>query len=114
MRKALLALPLMVAVCFSASVSSALDAAQDLPPGMELMPEDKGREETYYACASCHSIRLVLQQGMKRDDWGYLLDWMEEEQDMEPLDAKTETLVLDYLAKHYNTNRPNMPKPIGQ
>ena len=112
MRKILIALPLVVALGFSVSVSSSQDAAQELPPGMELMPEDKGREETYYACAACHSIRLVVQQGMKRKDWDYLLDWMAEEQDMEPLDAETETLVLDYLAKHYNTDRPNMPKPI--
>lgn len=74
---------------------------------------DKGVEETFYACTPCHSERIVAQQGLTRADWDELLDWMVEEQDMDEPDAELRTTILDYLSKHYNTDRPNRPKPAG-
>lgn len=68
------------------------------------LPAGKGREEVYYACSACHSIKLVLQQGLSRAAWAETLTWMVEEQEMEPLEAEEYGLVLDYLATHLNTD----------
>lgn len=70
----------------------------------------EGVEETYYACVACHSEMIVAQQGLTRADWDELLDWMVEEQGMNELDPEERDTILDYLAAHYNTARPNFPK----
>ncbi len=72
-----------------------------------------GVEETYYSCVACHSERIVAQQGLTRERWEKLLVWMVEEQGMPELDPETETIVLDYLAQHYNVDRPNFPAPAN-
>ena len=64
------------------------------------LPEDRGREEVLAYCGACHSLRLVIQQGLPRTEWADLLVWMYEEQEMEPLEPEEEVLVLDYLGKH--------------
>ena len=64
------------------------------------LPEDTGRAEVLAYCGACHSMKLVVQQGLTRQDWAELLVWMSEEQEMEPLERKDEKLVLDYLAQH--------------
>ena len=64
------------------------------------LPEDAGREEVLAYCGACHSMRLVIQQGLPRTEWADLLVWMYEEQEMEPLEPEEEVLVLDYLGKH--------------
>ncbi len=64
------------------------------------LPPDKGRDEVEAYCGACHSLRLVVQQGLSRSDWEELLVWMVEEQEMEPLGAEDRKLVLDYLSKH--------------
>jgi cytochrome c len=69
------------------------------------MPPGKGREETFGICGACHSIRLVIQQGLTRERWADAIDWMVEEQEMEKLDPKEEKLILDYLAKWYGPDR---------
>ena len=69
-----------------------------------------GAETTYYACIGCHSERIVAQQGQTREDWDELLVWMVEEQGMEKLSEADRAVVLDYLSKHYNTDRPHFPK----
>lgn len=81
-------------------------AAQD--DDYDLLPEGEGRDETYGMCSGCHSIKLVVQQGLPRDRWDYLLDWMVEEQGMPELDDETRKIVLDYLDAHLNTDhRPS-------
>ena len=72
--------------------------------------EAEGVEETYYNCIACHSERIVAQQGLTREGWDELLDWMVEEQGMPELDAETNVIVLDYLSNYYNTDRPHFPK----
>ena len=70
----------------------------------------KGVEETYAYCAACHSERIVAQQGLSRDGWIELIEWMIEEQEMEPIEEPDYALVLDYLSKNYGKDRPNFPK----
>jgi len=69
-----------------------------------------GVEETYYACTACHSEMIVAQQGKTRDGWDDLLDWMIEEQGMSELPSDERDIILDYLAEHYNIDRPNFPR----
>ncbi len=69
-----------------------------------------GVETTYYACTACHSERIVAQQGLSRTDWADLIEWMVEEQDMSEIEEPEHTEILDYLATHYGTERPNFPK----
>jgi len=70
-----------------------------------------GVEDTYYACTACHSEMIVAQQGLSRGGWDELLDWMVEEQGMSELDSEERRVILDYLAAHYNQDRPNFPRP---
>ena len=64
------------------------------------LPKNTGREEVLAYCGACHSMKLVVQQGLTRQVWAELLVWMYEEQEMDPLEPEEEKLVLDYLAEH--------------
>lgn len=70
-----------------------------------------GAEETYYACAACHSERLVSQQGITREGWEEVFEQMVEEHGMAELEEPDRSVILDYLATHYNTDRPHFPAP---
>jgi cytochrome c len=72
--------------------------------------EAPGVELTYAYCAACHSEMLVAQQGMTREDWDQLFEWMVEEQGMAEIEEPDRTIVLDYLAEHYNVDRPHFPR----
>jgi hypothetical protein len=77
----------------------------------KLLPEGEGRDEVYAICGGCHSIKMVIQQGLPRDRWNYLFDWMVEEQGMAELDMETRTTLLNYLDRHFNTDhRPTYIK----
>ena len=69
------------------------------------MPEDEGRLEVFGFCASCHSIDLVLQQGLTRAVWEEVLVDMVNEHQMVPLAPEVRRKVLDYLEKHYGPDR---------
>lgn len=70
----------------------------------------EGARVTYDYCASCHSERLVAQQGQTREGWDELLVWMVEKQGMQPIPEEDREAILDYLAEHYNTDRPHFPR----
>jgi cytochrome c len=72
--------------------------------------EAPGVEETFYTCSACHSEKLVAQQGMTRDRWDHLLDWMIEEQGMAELEPEDRAIILDYLSTHYGPDRPHFPQ----
>lgn len=80
-------------LAFRVSVSAAED--------YEGLPDDLGREAVYFNCTACHSIRLVTQQHLSRDEWNKLLTWMVETNGMEPLKPWARTRVLNYLATHF-------------
>ena len=79
------------------------------PEDFGVMVVAPGASETFDTCTPCHSERIVAQQGLRRDQWDELLDWMVEEQEMEPVDADLRTVILDYLGEHYGPDRPNFP-----
>ncbi len=70
------------------------------------LPEGPGREETYYLCNACHSIRLVTQQRMTRKGWDDTLVWMVEEQGMPELEPDERERILDYLDTHFDRDVP--------
>ena len=76
-------------------------AAEDDAFDFEGLPPGPGQEETYYNCVACHSMKLVTQQRLTRESWDEVLDWMVDEQEMEPMEPELRTTVLDYLAAHY-------------
>lgn len=65
------------------------------------LPPGPGREEVFYTCQACHSLRIVVQQGLTRHSWEETLTWMVEEQGMPEPDEETLSLILDYLAANY-------------
>jgi hypothetical protein len=71
--------------------AGAEDDTYGLPPG-------EGREDVLIYCGACHSVRLVVQQGLTRSGWEDLLQWMYDEQGMSELAPDEEKRVLDYLA----------------
>ena len=95
----------LAAACALAAVPG---AAEEGEFGQLVVAE--GAEETFYACTACHSEMIVAQQGKTREGWADLLDWMTEEQGMAELDPAERDVILDYLAAHYNTDRPNFPR----
>lgn len=68
-----------------------------------------GADTTYAYCAGCHSERIVAQQGLTRDGWIELLDWMVEEQGMGEIEDPDYTEIINYLSEHYGEDRPNFP-----
>lgn len=84
------------------------EAGQTADPAMAYLPEGEGREQVYYSCSGCHSIRLVAQQGLPRQRWRKLLEWMVEEQGMSPMEPPLDQVVLDYLSEYLGVDhRPN-------
>ncbi len=69
------------------------------------MPDDEGRLEVFGFCGTCHSIDLVLQQGLTRAVWEDVLVEMVRDQEMAPLRADDRSKVLDYLEKYYGPDR---------
>lgn len=89
---------LMLAAPLSGAATAQDDFGANWPAG-------PGREETGYACIACHSLAIVKQQGLSREDWDELLDWMIEEQGMVDLEAEERSVILDYLSTHFGRDR---------
>jgi len=83
---------------------------QDGNADLTLLPEGPGKQETYDGCASCHSIKLVVQQGMDKAQWLETIEWMVDEQGMDPLEGNLNQVISEYLAIHFGRDRPNFPK----
>jgi hypothetical protein len=96
-----LALAIGLGVAFG-SIAAAPDPEVETP---EVLPDREGREETFYACTACHSSALIRAQGMSRDAWDRLIDFMQERHNMVPLDAADRKLVVDYLAGAFPPRR---------
>ena len=75
------------------------------------LPAGKGRNETFGFCTGCHSARLIIQQGMTREQWDETLVWMSEEQAMPEPPTELRELILDYLATQFPPNRPHYKNP---
>ena len=67
-------------------------------------PEGPGRDLTGYTCNACHSLAIVKQQGLSRESWEEVIDWMTEEQGLPVLPEPERTVIVDYLSMHFNIN----------
>jgi hypothetical protein len=67
----------------------------------EDMPEGPGREEAFYGCIACHSMQVVVRQGMSRAMWDDTLTLMVERHGMWELEEEERALILDYLSVHF-------------
>ena len=109
MRLRLLWIACVLVVCGLTALASGADSGgtseaeeQALFGGM---PDDKGRLEVFGFCGTCHSIDLVLQQGLTRAVWEDVLVEMVRDQEMAPLRDEDRRKVLDYLEKYYGPDR---------
>ncbi len=64
----------------------------------EVLPEGRGREETFYRCVACHSTAVIRRSGLSRERWDELMDWMAERHGMPPLEGEDRQIIVGYLA----------------
>jgi cytochrome c len=89
-------------IAYLASLDEApAGAAASVPDFGPDWPAGPGQAETGQLCNACHSLAIVKQQGLSRDSWDELLDWMVEEQGMAEQSPEQRDLILDYLATHF-------------
>ncbi|MEM8694385.1 MAG: aldehyde dehydrogenase [Pseudomonadota bacterium] len=74
-----------------------------------ILVNEPGADTTFAYCAGCHSERIVAQQGLTREGWEELIEWMVEEQGMGEIEDPDYTEIVDYLTAHYGEDRPNFP-----
>ena len=74
-------------------------------PEFDGLIDAPGAEDTFYMCSACHSIALVKQQRLSDARWDYLWNWMIEEQGMADPGKEMRETILDYLKKHYSSER---------
>ena len=89
----------------AAAIAIATDAATSSEDEYRGLPPGSGRDEVLGICGTCHSMKLVTQQGLSRSTWAELLVLMVEEHEMAELEPEDEVLILDYLAKFYGPDR---------
>lgn len=99
----------------AATEATAQSAKPETEEDFEGLPPGPGREEVFYLCNACHSLKMVTQQGLPRDRWDDLLHWMTEKQGMPALEGAERDSVLDYLAASYGipADRPSMMTPMS-
>lgn len=94
---------LVLAAVAGGPAGMAARAAEDLHGGL---PAGPGREETFDACSPCHSIKLVVQQRLTREDWNEVLDDMVAEHDMPQIEEPERKRILDYLGARLGRHVP--------
>lgn len=85
---------------------SASDSAEE-EEDYEGLPPGAGREEVFYLCQACHSLRTVLQQRLSREVWDETLVWMIEEQGMPEMEPQDYARILDYLGSRLSPEASN-------
>lgn len=76
------------------------------------LPDGKGKDDVEAYCSACHSLRLVLQQRLKRSDWEDVLVTMVKEHGMSEIAPDDRALVLDYLSEHLTPDKPPNAAPL--
>ena len=77
----------------------------------------KSNEVIVENCLGCHSIKLVEQNFMSREEWGKTLIWMEKKHNLPEFDQETRKEILDYLGEFQSvrsikkSERPVNPLP---
>lgn len=103
------ALRMLVLDYLAAAFPQQSDKPSSVPIGstVQSLPAHEGRDETFAYCSACHSMRLVAQQGLDREEWEEILGWMEDEEGMVVLPEETRERVLDYLFRAFPAQSRN-------
>jgi mono/diheme cytochrome c family protein len=100
------------AACWLSASPPAAAQAYEVAETPEDLPEGKGRDETFYACAACHGMAIIKAQGMTRERWDQTIDWMMERHGMPELDPGDRTLIVDYLAEAFPSRQRGRANPF--
>jgi hypothetical protein len=79
----------------------AANAAFDASDEFWGLPRTEGYEDVLYTCASCHSLRLVMQQSKSAQGWSDMIDWMVEHQGMAAPSEEERERLVEYLATNF-------------
>lgn len=74
-----------------------------IAPGWELVRNN---------CVTCHSAKQFLQQRGTRETWRSVIVWMQQRAGLWPLDAATESTILDYLEANHGPGAEFRRAPI--
>ena len=74
---------------------------------------DAGWELARAHCGVCHSYRLVTANRGDRDYWLDTLRWMQRTQNLWPIPAEQEEILLDYLAANYSESEWGRRPPLS-
>lgn len=91
-------------------MSPALTAEIDETTGLVKAP---GWQHVLANCGGCHAYALVTQQRADRQTWLDMIRWMQETQNLWPLQPAVETQILDYLATNYPPQPNRRRAPIS-
>ena len=88
----------------------------DLPPEVQIdsvsgLVVDGNFELIRGQCTACHSAKLITQNSASREGWQQMIRWMQETQGLWDL-GENESLILDYLSKHYGIKKSGRRAPL--
>ena len=72
----------------------------------------EGWEAVRNNCIACHNAKLIIQNRGTRSSWDNLITWMQQTQNLWPLDADTRETIVGYLATHYATRKESRRAPL--
>ena len=68
------------------------------------LPRTEGYELVYVYCSGCHSLEIVMQQSAAKERWRYMIDWMSEKQNMQPMPPEDDAVVFNYLVQYFGAD----------
>ena len=89
---------LLFATALALGVAPGAARAQEHNDRPEDLPAGQGRDETFFTCAACHGIAIIVRQGLPRERWDATIDDMIRQHNMPPPDDADRRLIVDYLA----------------
>ena len=97
----------------AAPAAAPLQTARVTDETPEVLPEGKGRDETFYLCTACHGTAIITQQGLTHQRWEETFDWMIEKHRMPDPGAAERALIVDYLAAAFPTRQRGRVNPFA-
>lgn len=107
-----LAAALICAAVQPAIVPANAQTHYERPDEPEDLPAGPGRDDTFYSCAACHGLAIVVRQGLPREGWADMIKLMYARHGMAELDEASEAAILDYLAAHFPPRRRAPANPF--
>jgi hypothetical protein len=83
--------------------------ARPAEEGPEQYPAGTHRDDTFYFCTACHSFKIVAAQGLSRERWDEVFNFMVQRHNMPDVQGEDRNKMLDYLAQAF----PERGEPGG-